>query len=208
MRVIGLTGSIGMGKSTTAAMFAEQGIPVFDADAAVHALYATGGEAVPLVEAAFPGVTKDGAVDREALRQAILGAPEAIRRIGEIVHPLVHQKREAFFDAVRARKLEIAVLDVPLLLENGGDSIVDALVVVSSTPEIQRARALAREGMTPERLDAILAQQMPDAEKRRRADFVIDTSHGLEPARAQVAAVLEAVRDPAWVSRRKSLGDT
>lgn len=197
MILIGLTGSIGMGKSTTAAMFREAGVPVYDADAAVHALYAKGGAAVGPVGEAFPGVVKDGAVDREALRQRVLGDPEALKRLNAVVHPLVGLDRVGFFKSAEEAGADMVVLDIPLLFETGGDRNVDAVVVVSCGPDVQRDRVLAREGMSPERLAAILAQQTPDAEKRQRADFVVDTGHGLEAARAQVKDIIVAMRDPA-----------
>jgi dephospho-CoA kinase len=193
---LGLTGSIGMGKSTTAAMFREAGVPVYDADAEVHAAYAKGGACVAPLDAAFPGVVKDGAVDREALRQAVLGKPEQMQRLNSVVHPIVGALRTTFFDDAKASGADLVVLDIPLLFEGGGEHGVDAVAVVTAPPEIQRARVLQREGMTPERLDAILAQQMPDAEKQARADFVIDTGQGLEPVRRQVAEILAVMRDP------------
>ena len=196
MILIGLTGSIGMGKSTTAAMFREAGVPVYDADAAVHDLYDVGGAAVGPVGEAFPGVVKDGAVDREALRQKVLGDPEALKRLNAIVHPLVGRDRVGFFQEAEAAGADMVVLDIPLLFETGGDANVDAVVVVSAPAEMQRERVLARPGMTPERLDAILAQQLADAEKRARAHFVVDTGHGLEPARAQVREIIATMRDP------------
>lgn len=194
MKVIGLTGSIGMGKSTTAAMFRDAGVPVYDADAAVHDLYDTGGAAVGPVGEAFPGVVKDGKVDREALRQAVLGRPEELKRLNAIVHPLVGRDRVGFFKAAEEAGADMVVLDIPLLFETGGDANVDAVVVVSAPAEMQRERVLARPGMTPERLDAILAQQMADAEKRARAHYVVDTGKGLEPAREQVTAILADLR--------------
>jgi len=194
--LIGLTGSIGMGKSTTAAMFREAGVPVYDADAAVHALYDRGGSAVEPVGAAFPGVVKDGRIDREALRQAVLGDPEALSRLNAIVHPLVGRDRVSFFAQAQDCGADMVVLDIPLLFETGGHANVDAVVVASAPADMQRERVLARPGMTPDRLDAILAQQMADAEKRARAHFVVDTSRGLEPARAQVASIIAAMRDP------------
>ena len=197
MILIGLTGSIGMGKSTTAAMFREAGVPVYDADAAVHALYAKGGAAVGPVGEAFPGVVRDGAIDREALRRRVLGSPEALKALNAIVHPLVGHDRVGFFKAAEAAGADMVVLDIPLLFETGGHANMDAVVVVSAPPEMQRERVLARPGMSPERLDAILAQQTPDAEKRARADFVVDTGKGLEVARAQVAEIIAAMRDPA-----------
>jgi dephospho-CoA kinase len=194
--VVGLTGSIGMGKSTTAAMFREAGVPVYDADAAVHDLYGVGGAAVGPVGEAFPGVVRDGRIDREALRSRVLGDPEALKRLNGIVHPLVAKDRLQFFARAEAAGVDMVVVDVPLLFETGGHAGLDAVVVVTAPPEMQRERVLARPGMTPERLDAILAQQMADAEKRARAHFVIDTSRGLEPARQQVAEVISVMRDP------------
>ena len=197
MILIGLTGSIGMGKSTTAAMFREAGVPVYDADAAVHDLYDKGGAAVGPVGEAFPGVVKDGAIDREALRQKVLGNPEALKTLNGIVHPLVGRDRVGFFQQAEAAGADLVVLDIPLLFETGGHANVDAVVVVTAPAEMQRERVLARPGMSPERLDAILAQQMADAEKRARAHFVVDTGRGLEPARAQVAEIIAVMRDPA-----------
>ena len=196
MILLGLTGSIGMGKSTTAAMFREAGVPVYDADAAVHAAYARGGACVGPVGAAFPGVVKDGAIDREALRQAVLGDPDALRRLNDIVHPIIAGLRSHFFEDARAAGADLVVLDIPLLFEKGGERGMDAVVVVTAPPDVQRRRVLEREGMTPERLEAILAHQTPDAEKRSRADFVIDTSQGLEPVRRQVSEILALMRDP------------
>ena len=189
MVILGLTGSIGMGKSTTAAMFRDAGVPVFDADACVHALYR--GAAVAPVEEAFPGVTRDGAVDRELLRQRVLDDAAVLRRLEGIVHPLVRRERAAFLAG--AARAPLAVLDIPLLFETGADAEVDAVAVVSAPEAVQKSRVLARPGMTAERFSAILSQQVPDAEKRRRARFVIDTGEGLEPARAQVRAVIAAL---------------
>lgn len=194
MRIIGLTGSIGMGKSTTAAMFREAGIPVYDADAAVHDLYDQGGAAVGPVGEAFPGVVKDGRIDREALRQRVLGQPEELKRLNAVVHPLVGVDRLGFFKAAEESGSDMVVLDIPLLYETGGDANVEAVVVVSAPPEMQRERVLARPGMSPERLDAILAQQLADAEKRARAHYVVDTGKGLEPAREQVRAIIADLR--------------
>jgi dephospho-CoA kinase len=202
MILLGLTGSIGMGKSTTAAMFRDAGIPVYDADAAVHDLYDEGGAAVGPVGEAFPGTVKDGKVDREALRQAVLGKPDELKRLNAIVHPLVGRDRVGFFQQAEAAKADIVVLDIPLLFETGGHANVDAVVVVSAPADQQRERVLARPGMSPERLDAILAQQLADAEKRARAHFVVDTGKGLEPARAQVAEIIAAVRNPQFQSAR------
>ena len=202
MRVLGLTGSIGMGKSTTAALFAEEGAPVYDADAAVHALYAAGGAAGAAVEALFPGVTgPDGAVDRTALAARVVGDPEALARLEAAVHPLVGAHRAAFF--ARVAGAETAVVDVPLLFETGGERSVDAVAVVTCPAEMQRARVLARPGMTQARLDALLARQTPDGEKRARADFVIDTGHGVEPVRRRVREVLAALRDPGFRGRAR-----
>ena len=204
---IGLTGSIGMGKSTTAQMFREAGVPVYDADAAVADLYVRGGAAVEPLEAAFPGVTRDGAVDREALRLRVLGDDAAMTRLNAVVHPLLGRDRLAFHAQAEASGADILVFDIPLLFETGGERNMDAVVVVTAPAEVQRVRVLAREGMTPERLDAILARQTPDAQKRERADFVIDTGQGLEAARAAVARVLAAVRDPAFRYRRAPPAD-
>ncbi len=190
MFVIGLTGSIAMGKSTTARMFAEAGVPVYDADAAVHRLYEN--EAATAIETTFPGTTRDGKVDRSALRERVTGDPPALRMLENIVHPLVGAAREKFLKEAAAAGARVAVLDVPLLFETGGDTRVDAVVVVSAPVEVQRARAVER-GLSPGEFEALLARQMPDAEKRRRADFVVDTSRGLEPARQQVQAILKAV---------------
>lgn len=195
MRIIGLTGSIGMGKSTTMQLFAEQGVPVYDADAAVHAIYA--GEAVPVVEAAFPGTIADGKVDRQKLSARVLGNPEALKKLEQIVHPMLGAHRQQFLADAEKSGAPVAVLDVPLLFETGGEKRVDAVVVVSAPAEIQRARVLARENMTQEKLDAILARQTPDAEKRKRADFVVDTSSGLDPVRERIRDILaEVVKMP------------
>jgi dephospho-CoA kinase len=195
MIVLGLTGSIGMGKSTTAKLFAEAGVPVYDADAAVHTLYE--GEAAPAIEAAFPGTTANGKVDRNKLSARVVHDPVAMRRLEEIVHPMVGAARQKFLQAAERSGASVAVIDVPLLFETGGEKRVDAVVVVTTTAEIQRDRILARPNMTDEKLDAILARQMPDAEKRRRANFVVDTSHGLEPVRARIRDILtEAARMP------------
>ncbi|CUA93628.1 dephospho-CoA kinase [Pannonibacter indicus] len=188
---LGLTGSIAMGKSATAKMFAEAGVPVHDADAAVHALYA--GRAVPLIEAAFPGTTAEGKVDRTRLGEAVLGKQEAIARLEAIIHPLVHEAEASFLSRARAEGRRMVVLDIPLLFETGGERRMDAVVVVSAPAEVQRERALARPGMTVQRLDAILARQMPDADKRRRSHFIIETGSGLEPARRAVRSVIRAL---------------
>jgi dephospho-CoA kinase len=194
MIVIGLTGSIGMGKSTTAAMFAAEGVPVYDADAQVHILQGPGGAAVAPIEEAFPGVVKNGAVDRGALGARVLGDPEAIKRLESIVHPLLGASRTAFFERAETDGVDMVVLDIPLLFETGGEKRVDAVVVVSAPEQMQRERVLARPGWGADRLDAVLAKQMHDAEKRARAHFVIDTSQGLDPARDQVRRVISALR--------------
>jgi dephospho-CoA kinase len=195
MIVLGLTGSIGMGKSTTAKLFAEAGVPVYDADAAVHALYE--GEAAPAIEAAFPGTTANGKVDRNQLSARVVHDPVAMKRLEDIVHPMVGAARQEFLQSAERTGAAVAVIDVPLLFETGGEKRVDAVVVVTTTPEIQRERILARPNMTDEKLDAILARQMPDAEKRKRADFLVDTSHGLEPVRVRIRDILtEAAKMP------------
>lgn len=193
MIIVGLTGSIGMGKSTVAAMFAEEGAPGFDSDAAVHQLYAPGGAAVDPVEAAFPGVVKDGAVDRLALSARVVGDAEAIKRLEAIVHPLVREAQMRFLQRQREAGTRVVILDIPLLFEGGGDRLVDKTVVVSAPADVQRARVLTRPGMTEAKFEAILSRQMPDLEKRARADFVIDTSGTFEDTRAQVRVVLDAL---------------
>jgi len=190
MFVIGLTGSIAMGKTTTARLFADEGVPVHDADAAVHKLYA--GEAAGLIEVAFPGSTRNGTVDRIQLGKQVTGDPTALRRLEEIVHPLVRNAERKFLRDAEIAGAPIVVLDVPLLFETGGDGRVDATVVVSAPAEMQRERVLER-GVSLERLEALLGRQMPDAEKRRRADFVVDSGQGVEHARAQVRQILAAV---------------
>ncbi len=191
MIVLGLTGSIGMGKSTTARMFAEAGIPVHDSDEAVHRLYS--GTAAPLVEDAFPGTVVDGVVDRAELGRRVIGDREAIARLEKIIHPLVRADADAFLERHRAAGAPITVLDIPLLFETNGRGRVDKVVVVTAPAHVQRERVLARPGMTVEKFEAILAKQVPDAEKRRQADFVIDTSEGLEDARRQVDVVIHSL---------------
>jgi dephospho-CoA kinase len=198
MIVLGLTGSIGMGKSTVAGFFAEAGLPVHDADAAVHSLYA--GAAVAAVEAAFPGTTRDGKVDREQLAARVLGDPAALKRLEAVVHPMVRRDEARFLQDAEAAGVPIAVLNIPLLFESGGDQRCDVVVVVSAPPATQRARVMSRPGMTEEKFARILAQQMPDAEKRRRADFVVDTSQDFDSTRAQVRAIL---RDANRLPRRR-----
>jgi dephospho-CoA kinase len=188
MFVLGLTGSLGMGKSTTARFFAEEGVPLHDADAAVHRLYE--GEATPLIEAAFPGTTSGGRVDRDKLAKKVLGDSAAIKRLETIIHPLVGRAEAHFLDEAARKDAAVVVLDIPLLFETGADRRCDAVVVVSAPADVQRARAFERPGMTEEKFQAILAKQMPDAEKRARADFVVDTSKGLDAARVQVREIL------------------
>ncbi len=189
--LLGLTGSIGMGKSTTSAMFRAAGVPVHDADQAVHDLYA--GAAAPQIEAAFPGTTTNGVVDRARLSAAVLGRPEALTKLEAIIHPLVRAKEQTFLVEARRSGATVAVLDIPLLLETGAEGRYDAVVVVTAPAEVQRKRVLGRPGMTEEKFAAILARQMPDAEKRRRAHFLVDTSHGLMAAERQVRSILNAV---------------
>lgn len=188
MIILGLTGSIGMGKSTTARMFAEAGVPVHDSDETVHRLYS--GAAAPLVEAAFPGTMKDGPVDRTELAKRVLGKPEALARLESIIHPLVRADADAFLARHRKAGVPLVVLDIPLLFETGGRGRVDKVVVVTADPDIQRQRVLARPGMTEEKFESILTKQVPDAEKRRQADYVIDTGLGMESARLSVAAII------------------
>jgi dephospho-CoA kinase len=195
MLILGLTGSIGMGKSTTAKLFAEAGVPVYDADATVHKLYE--GEAAPAIEAAFPGTTAGGRVDRAKLSARVVHDPAAMKQLEQIVHPMLGASRQKFFDDAAAAGAPVAVVDVPLLFETGGEKRVDAVVVVTTSPELQRERVLARGTMDEEKLISILARQIPDAEKRKRADFVVDTSHGLEPVRARIRDILaEVVKMP------------
>jgi dephospho-CoA kinase len=195
MRVLGLTGSIGMGKSTTARLFAEAGVPVYDADATVHMVYQ--GEAAPAIEAAFPGTTVDGKVDRSRLSAQVAHDPVALRRLEQIVHPMLQAYHRKFLEEAEQSGAPVAVVDVPLLFETGSEKRVDAVVVVTTDPDIQRRRVLARDNMTRELLDAILARQLPDAEKRRRADFLVDTSHGLDPVRGRIREILaEAAKMP------------
>lgn len=198
MRVLGLTGSIGMGKSTTARLFAEAGVPVYDADATVHMVYQ--GEAAPAIEAAFPGTTVGGKVDRSRLSERLVQDPDAIRRLERIVHPMLRAYHQKFLDDAERAGAPVAVVDVPLLYETGGEQRVDAVVVVTTDPLTQRQRVLSRDNMTAEMLDAILARQLPDAEKRKRADFLVDTSRGLDPVREQIREIL---REAAKMPRRR-----
>ena len=188
MIVLGLTGSIGMGKSTAGKMFADEGVPMHDSDEAVHRLYA--GAAAPLVEAAFPGTVVGGSVDRTRLAEQVLGNAEALKRLEAIVHPLVRADADAFVARHRAAHAPLVVLDIPLLFETGGRDRVDKVVVVSAPENIQRQRVLARPGMSEEKLASILARQVPDAEKRRQADFVIDTGGSFEASRAAVRKIV------------------
>jgi len=194
MIMLGLTGSIGMGKSTVAAMFADEGVPVFDADAVVHRLQGKGGRLVPEIEALFPGTTGADGVDRARLRNAVLGDSAAWKRLEALVHPAVGEERATFLD--EHRDAPLVVLDVPLLFETGGEARIDKVAVVSAPADIQRARVLARPGMVASRLDEILARQMPDAEKRARADFVIPTGGTLDETRAAVRAVIACLKAP------------
>lgn len=192
--IVGLTGSIGMGKSTVAAMLGEEGVPVFDADAAVHALQGPGGALVPAIESAFPGTTGPGGVDRVALGVQVFGDDAALARLEAIVHPAVARMRAAFL--AEHADAPLIVFDIPLLFEKGGAGLVDRIVVVSAPPEVQRARVLARPGMTPQKFADILARQLPDAEKRARADHVIDTGAPMAATRAQVAALVACLSRP------------
>jgi dephospho-CoA kinase len=192
MFLLGLTGSIGMGKSATAGMFREQGIPVNDADAVVHDLYA--GEAAPLIEAAFPGVVANGVVDRARLSRMLAENPDEFKRLEAIVHPLVRQKELEFRQSAELAGADIAVLDIPLLFENGGEKRLDAVVVVSADSDIQRQRVLARPGMTVEKFEMILSRQVPDKEKREHADYIVETGSGFDNARMQVKAIIADIR--------------
>ncbi|MBN9063203.1 MAG: dephospho-CoA kinase [Rhizobiales bacterium 65-9] len=199
MFVLGLTGSIGMGKSATAGMFRARGIPVHDSDASVHALYS--GAAVAPVEEAFPGVAKDGVVDRAELAARVLGDASALKRLEAIVHPLVRAEAERFADESKRAGAPLVVLDVPLLFEGKREGVCDAILVVTAPADVQRARVLARPGMTPEKFQAILAKQTPDAEKRRRAHFVVDTSLGFDSARRAVDDIVRALAGRAGRAR-------
>jgi dephospho-CoA kinase len=199
MLILGLTGSIGMGKSTTAKLFAEAGVPVYDADATVHKIYE--GEAASAIEAAFPGSTIDGKVDRNRLAAKVVHDPAAMKQLEQIVHPMLRAHHQKFLDDAERTGAPVAVVDIPLLFETGGEKRVDAVVVVTASPELQRERILARDNMTGAKLDAILERQLPDAEKRKRADFVVDTSHGLDPVRTQIRDIL---REVANMPRRRA----
>jgi len=199
--ILCLTGSLGMGKSRTASFFAEQGVPVYDSDAAVHALYA--GEAAPMIESAFPGTTSDGQVDRAKLAARVVGDGAAFAKLEAIVHPLVAKARDAFISEAQARGARVVLLDVPLLFETGGERHCDAVVVVSAPLDMQRSRAFERPGMTEEKFAALVGKQVPDAEKRRRADFIVDTSQSFDHAREQVRDILQAI-----AKMRQSRGDS
>ena len=203
MIILGLTGSIGMGKTTTAGFFAELGAMIWNADDAVHRLYAKDGAAVDMIAEAFPGAVVDGAVDRALLAEALGQDPEAFGALEKIVHPLVGMDRANALAKAREDGVKLAVLDIPLLFETGGDAHVDAVVVASAPADVQAQRVLKRPGMTKERLDAILSRQTPDNEKRQRADFIINTGKGRARARRQVEAVVNTVLDPAWTSPRQ-----
>lgn len=198
MKILGLTGSVGMGKSTAAAMLKRMGVPVYDADAAVHRMMRRGGSAVAPVAAAFPGVERDGAIDRSALGQRVFGDDKAMKRLEAIIHPRVREDERAFLAAMRRRKTELVVMDVPLLFESGREKRYDATVVVTAPAFLQRARVLARPGMTPARFAAIKARQMPDSEKRRRADFIVPSGLGRAVTWRRLRAVLRAL---AWKNR-------
>ncbi len=196
---LGLTGSIGMGKSTTTAMFAEAGAAIYDADAAVHALYAPGGEAGPKLAPHFAeAVASDGSVDRAVLSRLITANPGLLSSLEAVVHPLVAADRSELLEQAQAAGRQVAVLDIPLLFETGGQAFVDAVVVVTADTEVQRARVLARPGMDADKFALLMSRQTPDVDKRARADFIIDTGHGLDAARAQVEAVMAAVLQPGW----------
>ncbi len=191
MIVIGLTGSIGMGKSTTAKMFEAEGVPFFDADAEAHRLMAKGGAAVPNIEEAFPGTVVDGAIDRQALGQQVFGDEAALMALENILHPMIGENRERFMADAKAQKIGMVVLDIPLLFEKGHHDKFDAVVVATAPADVQRQRVLARDGMTADKFDAILSLQMPDVEKRKHADYVVETDKGLDEAREQVRAVID-----------------
>ncbi len=193
MIVLGLTGSIGMGKSTAAQMFMDAGIPVYSADETVHKLYS--GVAAPLIEAAFPGVTENGVVDRAELSKAVIGNPEALKKLESIIHPLVRSEENAFRKTAELQGAKLVVIDIPLLFETGGDERVDKILVVSAPTDVQKKRVLARSDMTPEKLEAILKRQTPDAEKRGRADFVVNTDQSFDATRAEINDIIRVLTD-------------
>lgn len=194
MMIVGLTGSIGMGKSATAKMFADLGVPVFDADATVHALQARNGPAIPAIAAAFPGVISDGSLDRDALGKIVFADPEAKKRLEAIIHPMVGAARQQFFEQAEAKGHPFVVLDVPLLFETGGNNACDKVVVVSAPADVQRDRVLTRPDMTPEKFENILLRQTPDADKRAAADYIVETDKGFDHARAAVAQIVEELK--------------
>ena len=202
MIILGLTGSIGMGKSTTAQMFSDFGIPVHDADATVHRLYS--GEAAPLIEHAFPGTTNNSGVDRTLLAAKVVGDKKAMTKLEEIVHPMVRREENAFLDDARKKAVDLVVLDIPLLFETEGDKRVDGIVVVTAPASVQRERVLARAGMSEDKFAKILARQYPDDKKREQADFIIDTSLEFENTRKEVGRIIEQVRSGNWVPPEKS----
>ncbi|MGO4450570.1 dephospho-CoA kinase [Phyllobacterium sp. TAF24] len=193
MIVLGLTGSIGMGKSTAAQMFMDAGIPVYSADETVHKLYS--GVAAPLIEAAFPGVTENGVVDRAELSKAVIGNPEALKKLESIIHPLVRSEENAFRKTAESQGAKLVVIDIPLLFETGGDERVDKILVVSAPADVQKKRVLARSDMTPEKLEAILKRQTPDAEKRSRADFVVNTDQSFDATRAEINDIIRVLTE-------------
>lgn len=208
MLLVGLTGSIGMGKSETTKMFASLGVPVYDADAAVHALYAAGGAAVEPIGEAFPGVIKDGAIDREELGKRVLGTPDELKRLEKIIHPLVGLSQLEFLQNAEKSGAPMVVLDIPLLFETGGETRVDVSVVVSAPAEMQRTRVLARPGMSAEKFESILAKQVPDAQKREKADFIVDSSRGLESALEDVKGIIGTLggrEGKIWDERKAAL---
>ena len=209
MKILALTGSIGMGKSATARLFAEAGIPVFDSDACVHELYAPGGAAVAPVEAEFPGVVREGTIDRDVLARQLREDESGFERLEAIVHPLVAASRNAFLDAAVQAGQDMVLLDIPLLFETGGDTLADIVIVVSAPDDIRRERVLQRPGMTPEKLDSIIARQIPDSIKRSKADYVITTADGIDDARRQVDSVIGKIRagDCGGADRRGEQGD-
>ena len=193
MKIIGLTGSIGMGKTTTARMFSNQGCPVFDADAAVHKLYARGGRAVPLLRAVFPDVIKDGAVNRKRLGDHMRADKLNLKVLESFIHPWVRDLRAKFLEEAKASGTKAVVFDIPLLFETGGEKSVDTVVVVTASKKVQRQRVMARQGMTEALFEMILSKQMPDGEKRKRADYIVSTDKGMEAARARVKEILGEV---------------
>ena len=203
MIVLGLTGSIAMGKSTAAAMFRREGVPVYDADRAVHALFGRGGRAVPLIDSVFPGVVRDGTVDRQALGARVFDDENALRQLERIVHPLVQQERRRFLEAAARQRRPLVVLDIPLLFETGGDKVCDAVAVVSAPEAIQHARLLRRSGVDRARIEAIIRRQMPDAEKRCRADFVIPSGLGRGPTASAIRRIIAMLLNGTAIKRRR-----